>query len=161
MKTQQPLTTEKFKNIYSKVPRLCVDVLIKTGQGILMTLRDIEPYKNFWHIPGGTVYYGETIEKATKRIAREELGVDVDVEGLVGYTEYPSEQKLRGYGWTIALQMSCAIKSGKFKLDRQAREIKFFKKDNDIPENTVEEHKKFLKKMLKEMVSKLFSWRNL
>lgn len=148
MKTSQPLADKEFKNIYSRVPRLCVDILIKTGQGIIMTLRDIEPYKDLWHIPGGTLYYGETIEKATKRVAKEELGVDVNVEGFAGYTEYPSEQKFRGWGWTIALQMLCAVKSDEFKLNRQASEIRFFKKFSDIPENTIEEHKKILGKML-------------
>ncbi len=113
-----------------------------------MTLRDIEPYKDFWQIPGGTVRLGETIEAATKGVALEELGIVVDIIGLAGYQEYPSDSKLRGWGWPIALQMLCTVKSGEFKLDRQAREIRFFKKFSDVPENTIEEHKKILEKLL-------------
>lgn len=148
MKTKPRLTDEEFKYIYSRVSRLCVEIIIKTSEGILLTLRDIEPYKNLWHIPGGTVLYRETIREAARRTAKEELGIDVEILGLAGYFEYPGEEKIRGWGWPIAILMFCAVKSGEFKLDKQAREIKFFKKFSDIPENTVEEQKKILKKLL-------------
>ena len=42
-----------FDEIYSKVPRLCVDIIIKSEDGILLPLRSIEPYEGKWHIPGG------------------------------------------------------------------------------------------------------------
>ena len=70
-----PLTDREFQYIYSKVPRLCVDVMVKSHKGVILTLRDIEPYKNFWHIPGGTVHYRETIIGAVERIAKKELGI--------------------------------------------------------------------------------------
>lgn len=146
MDASKPFTPEEFKSIYSKVPRLCVDIVIKTDRGILMTLRDIEPYKDLWHIPGGTVLYSETIEEAVKRIARQELGIEVEVLNLIGYVELPSEKKSQGWGWTVALQMLCAIKSGEIKLDNQAREFGFFQ--SLIPDNTVEEHKMVFEKLL-------------
>lgn len=148
MKTDYSLTDEEFKDIYSKVPRLCVEIIIKTDQGVLMTLRDIEPYKNFWHIPGGTVLYGESVDGATKRVAKKELGIEVEIIDLAGYAEYSSDQKSRGWGWPIALQIFCNAKSEDFKLDKQAREKRFFKKFSDIPENIIEEHKKILRKIL-------------
>lgn len=146
MDTNKPFTSEEFKNIYAKVPRLCVDIVIKTDRGILMTLRDIEPYKGLWHIPGGTVLYGETIDAAVKRIARQELGIETEVLNLLGYLEFPSEKKLKGWGQPIALQMLCTIRSGEIKLDNQASEFRFFQ--NLIPDNTVEEHKMVFDKLL-------------
>ena len=143
MEAKQPFTDEEYKNIYSRVPRLCVDLIIRNDSGVLMTLRDIEPYKDLWHLPGGTVLYGETIEAAAKRVARQELGIEVEVAGSAGYIEYPSEMKIKGWGWTITIEALCVIKSGEFKLDRQAREWKFFQ---EIPNNTVEEQKEFLEK---------------
>lgn len=148
MKTKFPLTKKEFKYAYSRVPRLCVDIILNTPEGVLLTLRDIEPYKNLWHIPGGTVHYRETIKDAIRRVAKEELGVEVNIARLAGYVEYPSEEKSRGWGWPIALQFICNIKSGKLQVNEQARDTRFLKKFEDIPENTTEEHKKILRKLL-------------
>ena len=143
------LTDKEYKYIYSRVPRLCVDIIVKTPRGIILTLRNIEPYKNFWHIPGGTVYYQETIESATRRIARKELGVEVDIGSLVGLIEYTSEQKLRGWGRTISLLFFCSVKSGKLKINKEAKDTRFFKRFEKLPKNIVAEQKRFLKKILK------------
>ena len=75
--TKKPLTFEEFKTIYSKVPRLTVEVIVKTDKGILFTKRLIPPYVGSWHFPGGTVYYKETITDAIERVAQDELGVKV------------------------------------------------------------------------------------
>ncbi len=77
---------------------MCVDVIVETSRGIVLTLRDIEPWKGQWHIPGGTVMYTESVEHAVKRVAKEEIGVNVAIQKLIGYTEYLNERKLRGWG---------------------------------------------------------------
>lgn len=38
-----------------------------------------------------------------KRIALEELGASVNVGKLLGYIEYTSEEKERGFGYTITM----------------------------------------------------------
>lgn len=143
--SKQPFTPEEFKNIYSKVPRLCVEVVIKTEKGILLTLRDLPSWNNMWHLPGGTVYIKETLKEATKRIAREELGVDVKVEQLLGYIEYPSEEKERGYGWSVGIAFSCTITKGTPSGSVQAKKTSFFK---TLPSNTISEAKVFLEKFV-------------
>jgi len=137
------LSLEEFKYIYSKVPRLCVEVVIKTDEGILLTYRSIAPYKNLWHIPGGTVLYKETMEDAVKRVALEELGVEVEVVNLIGVNEYPSEEKDRGYGWPVGVNYLCRIIKGVPRGSEQASLVKFFK---DLPPDMVEEQKVFLRK---------------
>lgn len=89
MSKDYPLTLEEFHEIYSKVPRLCVEVVIKSDKGVLLSLRDIEPCKGLWHLPGGTVFFGEKLTDAVRRIAKRELGVDVTNTKLLGYIEYP------------------------------------------------------------------------
>jgi ADP-ribose pyrophosphatase YjhB (NUDIX family) len=53
-------------------------------------LRDIPPNVGAWHLPGGTVLFGERVVDAVQRVARDELAVDVEVGDLLGYIEYPS-----------------------------------------------------------------------
>lgn len=146
MMTKKPITAAEFKKIYSKVPKLAVEVIIRTDEGILLTLRSLESYFGLWHIPGGTLRMRERVEDAAKRIAKEELGVEVEVQKLIGYIEHFSELEERGFGYSVGLEMLCRITSGQIKLDNQASEYGFFKV---IPENTVKEHWEFLEKILK------------
>jgi 8-oxo-dGTP pyrophosphatase MutT (NUDIX family) len=85
------LPKAEFDAIFSRVPRLSVEVVIHTPErGVLLLLRDIPPNVGAWHIPGGTVLFGERLTDAVKRVARDELGLEVTVGDLLGYIEYPS-----------------------------------------------------------------------
>lgn len=141
MTRKQPFTYEEFKSIYSRVPRLCVDLIIKSEQGVLLTLRQKDGWKNQWHLPGGTVLYREKLEDAVNRIAQEELGVDVSIDRELGHTEFHSEVKERGFGYSVTIVFLCHLKTDKFKLDEGAAKFDFFK---TLPENTIAEHKTFL-----------------
>jgi ADP-ribose pyrophosphatase YjhB (NUDIX family) len=52
-----------------------VDIIIEIGGGIVLIKRRNPPYG--WAIPGGFVDYGETLETAAVREAKEETGLDV------------------------------------------------------------------------------------
>lgn len=144
-KRKQPFTFEEFKTIYSKVPRLCVDLVIQTEKGVLLTFRVKNGYENQWHLPGGTIYYREKAEDAVKRVAKEELGIDVNIKKFVGYLEYFSEVKERGFGYTITLVFVCEPLNSKFKLDDQTEKVEFFDK---APLNTISEQKDLLAKLI-------------
>jgi len=91
------------------VPRLCVEVVIATPQrGVLLMRRDIPPNIGAWHIPGGTVLFAESVEKAVQRVALDELGLAVDVGELLGLIEYPSHY-LNGLDSPVGLAFGCAI----------------------------------------------------
>lgn len=143
---KQLFTFEEFKSIYSKVPRLCVDLVIETDKGVLLSLRKKNGYENQWHLPGGTVYYQEPVEDTVKRIAQEELGAKIIIEKFLGYIEYFSEAKERGFGYTVTLAFLCRLKSKTFNLDNQVEKVDFF---ITPPENTIIEQKEFLKTMNK------------
>jgi hypothetical protein len=85
------LPKAEFDSIFSRVARLCVEVVIVAPQrGVLLMRRDIPPNVGSWHIPGGTVLFGEPLVQTVKRVARDELGLEVAVGELLGYIEYPS-----------------------------------------------------------------------
>lgn len=95
MSTQVYLTDEEYDFIYSRSPRICVDLLVKNSKGeVLLTKRTIEPYINHWHFPGGRIKFRESIKDALNRIATGELGVTIAQLGeptLLGCCEYPDE----------------------------------------------------------------------
>lgn len=140
------LPFEKFKEIYSQVTRLCVEIVIKTQDGIVLTKRGIEPYKGFWHLPGGTVLFGETIKEAIRRVAMEEVGVDVKILKLLDYIEYPNEPKERGYGHTIGFAFLTEVASGKIPKIRNREKIVAYTK---LPKKIIKDQKEFLEKTFK------------
>jgi ADP-ribose pyrophosphatase YjhB (NUDIX family) len=56
-------------------PPLTVDVIIETAEGVVLIERKNPPYG--WALPGGFVDYGESLETAAVREAREETSLDV------------------------------------------------------------------------------------
>jgi hypothetical protein len=88
---EHPLSQQEFDSIYSKVPRLTIEIIVKNDENhIYLTKRAIEPCKGQWHLPGGTVRFGELMIEAVQRIAKRELSIDVESSKNVGYIEYPS-----------------------------------------------------------------------
>jgi 8-oxo-dGTP diphosphatase len=65
-------------------PPLAATILLPRGERVLMTRRTIEPRRGYWTLPGGYVELGESAEEAAVREAREEVGVDVRVDRLLG-----------------------------------------------------------------------------
>lgn len=142
METPHPLSAQDFEYIFSRVPRLCVDLIVKAPGGIVLTLRALPTWSNKWHFAGGTVWYGETIAQAIERIAQKELGVAVTVQKCLGYMEFPSEVKERGYGSTVSLAFLCETQSTDFKsANNEASEIKIF---SQLPDNMISEQRAFL-----------------
>ncbi len=59
--------------------------LLENDEGdVLLVRRAVEPFKGMWDTPGGFCEQAEHPEDAAKREAKEELGVDVELTGLIG-----------------------------------------------------------------------------
>ncbi|MGE0084830.1 MAG: NUDIX domain-containing protein [Desulfococcaceae bacterium] len=56
-------------------PLPTVDIIIETGSGIILIERGNPPYG--WALPGGFADYGESLETAARREAKEETSLDV------------------------------------------------------------------------------------
>ncbi|MEK6897433.1 MAG: NUDIX domain-containing protein [Nanoarchaeota archaeon] len=140
---KKKLTEKEFKFIYTKVPRICVELIILKRKKILLTKRSINPFKDFWHFPGGGVLYKEKIKETINRVSKEELGIKVVPQKFLGYAEYLND----GFRHSVSLSFKCKIMGNQQpRALEQADEIKFFKK---IPEQIVPAHRKFLKTHLK------------
>lgn len=71
-----------------------VDVLVYLPwKGIVLVERANEPHG--WALPGGFVDEGESVEHAAIREAREEIGLDVELTGLLGVYSRPDRDPRR------------------------------------------------------------------
>lgn len=65
-----------------------VACIIDEQERVLLTRRCIEPFCNQWVMPGGKVDHGETLAEALHREVREEVGIDVHIDGLLDVYEH-------------------------------------------------------------------------
>jgi ADP-ribose pyrophosphatase YjhB (NUDIX family) len=142
---KQPLSHQDFAFIYSKVPRLTVEVIVVVDGGVVLVKRQEASWQGQWHIPGGTVLYKEPLLQVVKRVAQEELGIEVSVAPQIGYIEYPSEEKERGFGWSVGIAFVCSPVD---PVDEDVWRQKGIEVFREVPENIIEEQKNIVKQVL-------------
>jgi len=107
-----------------KRPTLAVDTIIKTKDDkIVLIKRKFPPFQDSWALPGGVVEYGETVENAAVREAKEETGLDVMVKSLVGVYSDPTRDP-RGH--VISICYLCEEIRGSLAADTDAKVVKTF-----------------------------------
>lgn len=70
---------KEFRDTLRDFPVICVDAVITSSDKVLLIKRDIEPFKGFWHLPGGFLHKGELLREAAIREAKEETGLDISL----------------------------------------------------------------------------------
>ena len=146
------LSNKDFKMVYELIPRVCVDVVIHNKHGeFVLIKRNIEPDFGKWHLPGGSVFFGETLVQAAIRKAKEETNVDVSIYEVPFYREFIGDYQIKGYEHIIDFFTSGMYLKGKLKPDKNASDIKFFTK---IPKDIIPLHKEVLIGMGFAMVNK-------
>jgi 8-oxo-dGTP diphosphatase len=118
-------------------PLPTVDIIIEYGGGIVLIDRKNPPYG--WAIPGGFVDYGESLEKAAVREAREETSLDVEL--LRQFHTY-SDPKRDPRRHTIAT-VYIAKGQGRLKAADDAKDAGVFTREN-IPAGMAFDHRQIL-----------------
>lgn len=70
--------------VYYADPKVAVAVVIERDGALLLGRRVNTPGQGKWSLPAGYVDRGEVVEAAAAREAREELGVPVTIQRLIG-----------------------------------------------------------------------------
>lgn len=132
-----PRCGEKLEQYRNPVPT--VDVIIELdGSGIVLIRRKNPPYG--WALPGGFVDYGESLEEAAVREAKEETSLDVTL--LDQFHTY-SDPKRDPRQHTITTVYMARAK-GTPKAADDAAAIGIFRKD-DLPEEMAFDHREILR----------------
>lgn len=126
-----------------KKPSVTVDIFIYDDENnFLLIKRKNNPYKNCWAFPGGFVEYGETVENAAIREAKEETSIDVKLKKLVGVYSKPDRDP-RGHTITIVF-----LAKGNFdnrKAADDAEDIEIFNFDSVKDIDLAFDHEEILK----------------
>src|SRR5438105_11307779 len=123
----KPLDAESSSPIF----RIGVFALIFNleKQILLGHRRDID----WWNLPGGGMESGETVDEALCREVREETGLEVKVDRLVGVYSKPQKQE-------VVLTFRCHITGGTLQATDEIRESRYFSPDA-LPQNTLPKHR--------------------
>ncbi len=76
-----------IKRKYPPYPLVGVGALVVDGDKVLVVLRENEPGKGLWSVPGGLLELGETAREGARREILEETGVDVEFDRLLDVTD--------------------------------------------------------------------------
>ena len=99
-------TVKEFKN-----PVPTIDIIIAIGNGIVLIDRKNPPYG--WALPGGFVDYGESLEQAAVREAKEETGLDIQLIGqLKTYSDPARDSRLHTISTVFMAKASGKPKGG-------------------------------------------------
>ncbi|MCE5335070.1 MAG: NUDIX hydrolase [Desulfobacteraceae bacterium] len=119
-------------------PMLTVDIIIEMpGRGIVLIERKNPPFG--WALPGGFVDYGESVESAASREAREETGLEV--ERLAQFHAYSDPQR-DPRGHTVSVVFT-ALGRGVPQAADDAKNLCVFPLD-ELPENLAFDHARIL-----------------
>jgi ADP-ribose pyrophosphatase YjhB (NUDIX family) len=80
---QRPVCSECSRVVYYD-PKIAATSIIERDGKVLLIRRAGEPGLGLWSMPGGYVDRGEMVEEAAAREAREETGLEVEIDCLLG-----------------------------------------------------------------------------
>ena len=122
-----------------------VDIIIEVEGGIVLIKRKNPPPG--WAIPGGFVDYGESVEAAAVREAKEETGLEVKLVSLLGVYSDPRRDPRSHTISTVFV----ATAQGVPVADDDAADAGVFTQSN-LPEEIAFDHRKILEDYFKSLV---------
>lgn len=124
--------------VVKNAPLVSIDLIVRNNRNqVLLGLRQNEPAKGFWFVPGGRILKNERIAEAFERIASDELGISLAYKdsNFVGVFEHLYQENFAqepGFG-THYVVLAHEIKITETKLsprDEQHSQYKWFDQDS-------------------------------
>ena len=131
-----------------KIPSLTTDIFIFDDDfNFILIKRKNDPYKDYWALPGGFVEYGESVEDAAIREAKEETSIDVELKDLVNVYSDPDRDPRRH---TVTIAFTAKGDFLTRKADDDASDIDIFSPEDLDKIDIAFDHDKIIKDCLKK-----------
>jgi len=138
-----------------KNPIPTVDIIIEKDNRIVLITRKNEPFKGKLALPGGYIDWGETVEHAAIREAKEETSLDVNLTNLLGvYSDPKRNPKLK----SIAIVFIGKPIGGKLMANDDAADALWFNINEIEQKELAYDHKKIIRDYLKWKKNKETYW---
>ncbi len=130
---------ESYKMILDNMPIVCIDSVVVNADGeYLLVKRNNHPLKGEYWLPGGRLMKNETLREAVKRKMKQELGIDVEIERLMGFFETvfkKTSTNIAGGFHAVSFVFLLKPLQEKIVLDNQSSSWNWFK---ELPEKLIE-----------------------
>jgi 8-oxo-dGTP diphosphatase len=138
---KERLVCEECGFIFYINPKVAAGVLIEHEGRVVLVRRGIEPHFGSWTLPAGFAEYGETIEETAIRECREETGLEVELDGLLGVYSVNSDF----YGHLVLVLYSAHIVYGEMVAGDDASEVGLFAPDELPTDIAFQAHRQALR----------------
>jgi ADP-ribose pyrophosphatase YjhB (NUDIX family) len=105
--------------VYYNDPKVGVGVLAERRGKLLLVKRNHEPRFGEWSFPSGYVDAGEVVEEAAVRETKEETGLDVRIDRLLGAYSTAGER-------VIFLAYAARVSGGRIVVGEECQDVRFF-----------------------------------
>ena len=134
--------------IFFRNPKVVVTALIEDQGRVLLVLRDIEPGRGLWGLPGGFVDWDEHPEVAMVRECREEMLITVEPIELL-----PVEQVVHDDEGIVILPYRARLLAGEPAAGDEVQEVGWFSPDR-LPPLAFPTHRKILQHWSREVLAR-------
>lgn len=138
-----------------KNPAIGVSLIIEKDGKILLIKRAKEPFKDMWELPGGFVDYGELVEHAAIREAKEETSLTVEPKTILGVYSDPNRDPRKH---VISIVFIIGVVKGEVKLDYESKDWKWEELNEIEINNLALGHGKMLEDYIKWKENKGTYW---
>jgi len=128
------IQANEYKKIIQKIPILCVDIILRYKDKVLLIKRADEPCKGIYWPVGGRVHKGESVDAAARRKILEEIGIKY--KGILipigfyedNYTEsaFEAQTEYSSFSLVFVGDLNNEQIKSKVKLDKTSEDFGYF-----------------------------------
>jgi 8-oxo-dGTP diphosphatase len=145
----QPLSVcPRCERIFFRNPKVVATALIEEDGRVLLVLRDIEPGRGLWGLPGGYVNWNEHPEDAVVRECLEETGAQVEPLGLLEV-----QHVVLGDEGVVILPYRARLVGGEVRALDEVQEVCWFAPDA-LPPLAFATHRRVLQQWSAEVLAR-------
>ncbi len=124
-----------------KPVKATVGAVVESYGKILVELRNIEPFRGSWCIPGGHIEFGEPVEDALVREVKEETGLSVtDMRFLDFFMEYFPDRDWHA----VALVFVATVEGVKKAQESEVDELRWVAPDEALEYDLAFRHREII-----------------